>query len=375
MDFGTLALLCAVGLLGPLLALPSHLRVPVVIGEVMAGVVIGTSALEWIDPRDHTVEFLASIGFALIMFVAGTHVPIRDPALARGIRTGLVRAVLVGLVASLLAWPIASLGGGGHGALYAVLMASSSAAIIMPIVSGEKLSGRSIMTLLPQITVADAVCTVALPIVVDPGHAARTLIGTVVVICCAAIVYVVLRYGLTDTARLWLHNTSRSKNFALELRIDLVILFSLAALATVVHASVMLAGFSFGLAVAAVGEPRRVGKQLFALTEGFFGPVYFIWLGATLDLHALIDHPRMIVLGVALGVGAVVAHAAMVLTRQPLPVGVLAAAQLGVPVSAATLGTQLDLMGPAEAPAILLGALITLAMVSIIRPQRAAMRC
>lgn len=154
-----------------------------------------------------------------------------------------------------------------------------------------------------------------------------------------------------------------------------VILFTLAALASVVHASVMLAGFSVGLAVAAVGEPRRVGKQLFPLTEGFFGPVYVIRLGATLDLHALIDHPRMIVLGSALGVGAVVAHAAMVLTRQPLPVGVLAAAQLGVPVSAATLGTQLDLMSPAEAPAILLGALVTLATASIIRSQPAAMRC
>jgi Kef-type K+ transport system membrane component KefB len=375
MDFSTLALLCAVGLLGPLLALPSRLRVPVVVGEVVAGVVVGTSAFGWLDPKDHTVEFLANIGFALIMFVAGTHVPIRDPALVAGIRTGLGRAVIVGLVASLLAWPIAILGGSGHIALYAVLMASSSAAIIMPIVSGEKLSGRHIITLLPQITVADAVCTVALPIVLDPGHAARALIGTVVVISCAAAVYAFLRYGLNDTARLWLHDTSRRRKFALELRIDLVILFSLAALASVVHASVMLAGFSFGLAVAATGEPRRVGKQLFALTEGFFGPVYFIWLGATLDLRALIDHPRMIILGVALGVGAVIAHAATVLTGQPLPVGVLAAAQLGVPVSAATLGTQLDLMSPAEAPAILLGALVTLAMVSVIRPGRAAVRC
>ena len=58
MDFGTLALLCAVGLLGPLLALPPHLRIPVVIGEVVAGVVIGTPTLGWLDPHDHTVEFL-----------------------------------------------------------------------------------------------------------------------------------------------------------------------------------------------------------------------------------------------------------------------------------------------------------------------------
>jgi Kef-type K+ transport system membrane component KefB len=116
-DFQTLALLCAVGLAGPLLALPARLRVPVVIGELAAGVVIGASGFGWFDPGDPTVGFLAEIGFALIMFVAGTHVPIRDPALLTGIRTGAGRAVLVGLVATALAWPISILGGSGHLAL------------------------------------------------------------------------------------------------------------------------------------------------------------------------------------------------------------------------------------------------------------------
>ncbi len=45
-----------------------------------------------------------------------------------------------------------------------------------------------------------------------------------------------------------------------------------------------------------------------------------------------------------------------------MPVGALAAAQLGVPVAAAALGTQLDLLQPGEAPAILLGALVTIAV-------------
>jgi Kef-type K+ transport system membrane component KefB len=250
-------------------------------------------------------------------------------------------------------------------------MASSSAAIIMPIISGEKLTGAHIITLLPQITIADAVCTVALPVVLDPAHAARSAIGSVVVIACAVVIYALSRYVVTDSGNRWLHQTSGTRKFALELRIDLVILFSLAALAMSVHASVMLAGFSFGLAVAAAGEPRRVGKQLFALTDDFFGPLYFIWLGATLNLRDLADSPRMIALGVALGAGAVAAHAVTIAVGQPLPVGVLAAAQLGVPVSAATLGTQLDLLSPAEAPAILLGALVTLAMTSLFRPRSA----
>jgi Kef-type K+ transport system membrane component KefB len=122
----------------------------------------------------------------------------------------------------------------------------------------------------------------------------------------------------------------------------------------------MLAGFAYGLALAGVGTPRRVAKQLFAITEGFFGPLFFVWLGASLDVRALGSHPSYIGLGVALGVGAVITHAAMRLTGQPLPLAGLAAAQLGVPVAAATLGTQLHLLKPGEPAALILGALVTI---------------
>ncbi|MFP3686281.1 cation:proton antiporter, partial [Bacillus sp. SIMBA_026] len=84
----------------------------------------------------------------------------------------------------------------------------------------------------------------------------------------------------------------------------------LAALAAFTHVSIMLAGFAFGLAVAAVGEPRRLAHQLFAVSDGFLGPVFFVWLGASLDLSELGSHPQMIALGVSLGVGTLLIHGA-----------------------------------------------------------------
>ncbi len=188
---------------------------------------------------------------------------------------------------------------------------------------------------------------------------------------CAAALFVVLRQGERSGARLRLHKISEKRQFALELRIQLAILFALAALATLTHVSIMLAGFSFGLVVSAVGEPRRLAKQLFALTEGLFGPLFFVWLGASLNLRDLGRHPSYIALGVVLGVGAVVAHAAMRVTGQPVAAGALAAAQLGVPVAATTLGTQLHLLHPGEGPAVLLGALVTIA-VSVLAGSRLA---
>jgi Kef-type K+ transport system membrane component KefB len=155
------------------------------------------------------------------------------------------------------------------------------------------------------------------------------------------------------------HKLSERRRFALELRINLLIVFALAALAVKTHVSIMLAGFSFGLVVAAVGEPRRLARQLFAITDGFLAPLFFIWLGASLDVRALGAHRSYILLGVVLGAGAVLTHVLMRLAGQSVPLGLLAAGQLGVPVAAATLGTAQHLLHPGEPAALLFGAMLT----------------
>jgi Kef-type K+ transport system membrane component KefB len=360
MDFATLALISLVGVLGPLLALPRRWNLPVVLGELVAGIALGRTGFDVLHAGNGTFTFLADIGFALIMFVAGSHVPVRDPNLRAGLRLGALRAVAVGAVSVVLAIGIAHGFGTGHAALYAVLIASSSAALVLPIVDSLGLSGDAVLQMLPQVAIADTVCIVALPLAIDPKHAGRAALGTLAVLACAAVLFVALSHLERSGLRKRVHNVSEDRKFALELRVNLMILFALAALAVRTHVSIMLAGFSLGVAMAAVGEPRRLARQLFALSDGFLGPLFFIWLGASLDLRALGRHPSFIVLGVLLGAAAVAAHGLMRLTGQPIRVGALAAAQLGVPVAAATVGAQL--LEPGEAPALLLGALLTVAV-------------
>ncbi|TMM31851.1 MAG: cation:proton antiporter [Actinobacteria bacterium] len=360
MSFATLALIAGIAVLGPLLALPRRWNLPVVLGELIGGILLGPTGVDVLHAHNGTFSFLADIGFALVMFVAGSHVPVREARLRAALPAGLLRAVGVGVAAVAVGLLLAWLFGTGHGPLYAVLLASSSAALILPIVDSLHLGGTPILQLLPQIAVADAACIVALPLAVDPRHAGRAALGALAVLGAAAVAYLVLWYLERSGLRDRVHKVSEDRRFALELRINLVILFALAALAMLVHVSLMLAGFAYGLAVAAVGEPRRrLARQLFAITEGFFGPLFFVWLGASLDLRELGRHPILIGLGLALGAGAVVTHAAMRLTGQPLPVGGLAAAQLGVPVAAATIGAQTGLLRPGEPAALLLGALLT----------------
>ena len=362
MDFATLALIALVGILGPLLAWPRRLRLPVVLGELGAGIVLGQTGLRVLDPSDSTFTFLANIGFALVMFVAGSHVPIRDQRLRAGLVTGAARAAAVGVVATGLAVVISHAFGTGHTALYAVLMASSSAALILPIIDSLHLGGPQVLRMLPQVAIADTASIVALPLAIDPKHAGRAALGALAIMACAVALYFALRYIEITGIRKRVHRVSQERQFAIELRVNLAVLFALAALAVRTHVSIMLAGFSFGLAMAAVGEPRRLARQLFAVTEGFFGPLFFVWLGASLDLRDLGRHPSYVVLGALLGAGAVAAHVAMRLTGQPIAIGALTAAQLGVPIAAVTVGTQQHLLRPGEASGLILGALITVAV-------------
>jgi Kef-type K+ transport system membrane component KefB len=361
-SFLDLAIVCAVALAGPLLATPRRWHLPVVLGELAAGLVLGVSGLGVLDASDPTFTFLGQAGFVLVMFVAGTHVPLRDPRLRLSAGTGLLRAAVVGVAAGLLGYLVAQLVGIPHAPLYTVLMASSSAALVLPIVDSLALTGAQVVALLPQVAVADAACIVLLPLVIDPDHVARAGLGVVVVLLAGGVLFLALRAVERNGVRRRVHQVSEDRQFAVELRVSLTALFAMAALAVAVHVSLMLAGFVAGIAVAAVGEPRRVAKQLFAVTEGFFGPVFFVWLGAGLQLGDLVDHPSMAALGVGLGVGAALAHLAAVPLRQHPAYAMLASAQLGVPVAAAAIGAQLDVLRPGEGAAIVLGALVTLAV-------------
>ncbi|MFL6084474.1 MAG: cation:proton antiporter [Mycobacterium sp.] len=363
--FDTLALLAVIGMAGPLLASWPRFQVPLIIGELVAGLVVGRTGFGIVDSDDATFTLLANIGFALVMFVVGTHVPVRDKTLRSAIPKALLRSVAIGVVAAVLGLALARAFGTGNSALYAVLMVSSSAALALPVIDSLRISGHSVLSVTTQIAIADATSIVLLPLGMNPTQAPRATVGALAIAGCAAVLYLLLRTADRRGWRKRLHKYSERRRFALELRISLIVLFGLCALAITTHVSIMLAGFALGLVVSAIGEPRRLARQLFGITEGFFAPLFFVWLGASLQVRELGEHPWLILLGVGLGVGAILAHCVGRLFGQPLTLAVLSAAQLGVPVAAATLGTEQHLLGPGEPSALMLGALVTIASTSI----------
>ncbi len=365
MTLGGLALVLAVGLAGPVLATPARLRIPVVVGEILAGVLVGRTGLNWVHPDDPVLSFLASAGFALVMLVAGSHLPVRNSALKSQLARGLWLAIGTGVLAVPVGLGIAAFAGTGHGLLYAVLLASSSAALVMPVIDGAALGGAPVMATIVHVAIADTVCIVALPLAENPSRAAGAALGALVVIAAAGAVLLVML--LLRRSGVWrkIRHLSKRRHFGLELRWNLIIVFSLGGLAQLVGVSVMLAGFLTGILLAAQGAPRRLARQLFSVSDGFLSPVFFVWLGASLDLRAIGGHPRMLLVAALLAAGTAAIHAAAALARQPMPLALLAGAQLGVPVAAVTIGTRSALLAPGEGGAILAAALVSVAVTGV----------
>lgn len=366
MSFGVLSLIVLAGLAGPLLGAGGRIFAPVVVGEILAGVVLGRTGFDAVDPTDPTVRFLSDVGFAMLMFSVGAHIPLRDPRLPASLRSGAVAAAVVLVLAPLGGIAAAWFADTGDAALYAVILGTGSAAVALPMITEARLTGPQALTVLGQVTIADVVTILAIPLVLQPTRILNAASGAALVAVGAAAVYVASHriYGASWVHRL--RTRSKRRRWALDLRLSLLVLFTLSWIAEKSGTSVLVAGFGTGLMVAALGGPKRLFTEVRGLADGFFVPLFFVLLGARLELGSLVDDPSLLRLTLALVLLNVAAHLlAGRLTGQGTAASCMATAQLGVPAAVVALGLQQAILTAAQGAAIILAALISIAIAAL----------
>ena len=361
MSFGVLALVVAAGLVGPLLASLHHLAPPVIVGEIAAGVVIGTSGFNWIDPGDTLLTGLASIGFALLMFVVGTHLPVRDRRLRSALALGAAVALTVGLLAVVAGELLGSVVGLDRPAVLAVLLSTSSGAVALPLLQSAGRSDRMVLVATAWIAIADVATVIALPMVLATGQLWRVVLGGVLIVIAGALLLVLAKEA---RGRSWvqrLRALSHDRGWGLDLRVSLLALFTCAWLANRFGTSILIAGFAVGSVVALLGEPRRVAMQLVGIGEGFAIPLFFVHLGAQIDVGSLLRTPKALALAGVLAAVAIIIHIAAALAwRLPISMGLVASAQLGVPAAVVSIGLATNQITAAQGAAVMAAALVTL---------------
>jgi Kef-type K+ transport system membrane component KefB len=363
MSFGILVVVVLAGLGGPLVGVLARRFVPVVVGEVLAGILVGPAVLGSVNPSNATISTLAEVGFAMLMLTVGMHLPLRDRRLAASAREGGLLALIVCVLALPAGLLAAAIAGSGHAAIYAVVLASGSAAVLLPAIEETGLAGAEVLTVMAQVTLADIITILSVPIVLAPARVGHAALGGVLVAAAAVLLFVLARLL---SPREWVHRVrrrSKQRSWALDLRLSLLVLFALAWIAQKGGTSILIAGFAAGLMVALIGGPKRLSTQVRGIADGFFVPLYFVVLGARLDLGGLVRDPTLLALAGALTALNVVIHLlASAFLRQRVAAGLAATAQLGVPAAVASLGISEHLLSPVLATAIVASSLASLAV-------------
>lgn len=366
MNFGVLFLIVMAGLMGPVLSGFRRLSIPLVMGEIIAGIVLGTSGLKWINPADPTLQFLASVGFAMLMFLIGTKLPLRDPNLRKVLRHGIIAVVVAFGVAVVPALLLARFTSIHNFSIFLLLLSCSSTAVVMPMVNERNLAGRLVLLTTTWVALADITTIIALPLAMYPGKTLDIVLGAVICTVGAIGCLYALKVFRNSERGDRLRRLSKERGWALDLRMSIGILFLLTWLATKFGTSVLVAGFAAGSVVATISQPRRFTKQLIGLAEGFFVPLFFVELGAKLDFIALFQSPHFLLISALIVVGSVCVH--LIVSRAiglPFASGLMASSQQGLPIALVSLGLANGMLAPGQGAAIVASMMVLLAVTAL----------
>ena len=362
-----LILIAVAGLLGPLLGSFRRWPVPVVVGEVIGGIIIGPAVLGWVSIADPVVNILHTAGFAVLMFTVALHLPLRDKTLRKGIRPASLAIVGTFAVGFALGGLISWLLGLPHLWTWGLLCANSSAALALPVLRPEpdKPIDESTGRLVVWIAGADLLAVLLVPLTTSSRGLGKVVLGSLIVTAVAWVSFFALR--ALGRRRWWseLRTQSRHRGWGVDLRVALILLFGLTWIAQGSGTSALVAGFAAGIAVSALGADERLLTEVVGIGEGFFIPAFFVALGTTLRPQSLVDS-KALELVALLVAGSLLAHlAGSLLVRLGGRGTLVSSAQLGVPAAVVTIGAAGHWLRPAEATAIMGVALISIGLCSL----------
>ena len=293
---GTLVLIPAVAVVAPILMISvgRWIAIPLVVFEIILGLLLGPAVLGWIVPDDLAL-FFADFGLAMLFFLAGNEIDFR---LIRG--RPLTRAAI--------GWIISLAAGLGLAALVAphlsavafvgIALTSTALGTIMPVLrdSGDLKTPFGIAVVALG-AVGEFGPLLAISLFLSgrsPLTAALVLIGFAMVAGIA--IWLAARgtgHRLHRLIALTMHTSSQ-----FGVRLVVLVLVALVGLSVILDLDMLLGAFTAGvlyrllLSGAPENDKQLIEGKVEALGYGFLVPIFFIYTGVTFDLAALFADGR-----------------------------------------------------------------------------------
>jgi Kef-type K+ transport system membrane component KefB/Trk K+ transport system NAD-binding subunit len=379
--FLSLLLITALAAFVPLLASRlRRLRVPIVVGEILAGIIVGQSGLNLIEPSP-ALDFLATFGFTYLMFLSGLEVDFaallalknrtNSGWLSNPLILGLAVFVLTVAGGLLVALGLTRVGLIQNPLIMALILSTTSLGIVVPVLKERSLTGSQYgQSLLISALVADFVTLLLISFVVAVISHGLTFELLLVLLLLGAFATLArvgqLAAGIPRLRRMVEELSHATAQIRVRGAFALMVAFIVLAewLGTEIILGAFLAGAIISLLAGREGSDLRMKME--AMGFGFFVPIFFIMVGVRFDLPALLSSPQALLLvPLLLGVAYVVKFLATLLYRlnfswrETLAAGALLSSRLSLIIAAAAIALGLGIINQATNASVILVAIVT----------------
>ncbi|ULX07226.1 monovalent cation:proton antiporter family protein [Staphylococcus aureus] len=386
MEFLSLVIVVLAAFLTPIIVNRLNINfLPVVVAEILMGIVIGNSFLNIVE-RDSILNILSTLGFIFLMFLSGLEIDFKafkkdkrarqgqnddESSIPGHLNIALTVFAFIMIISILLAYVFKWLGLVDDVLLMVIIISTISLGVVVPTLKEMNIMRTTIGQFILLVAVlADLVTMILLTVygaINGQGGSTIWLIGILVVF--TAISYILgVQFKRMSFLQKLMDGTTQ-----IGIRAVFALIILLVALAEGVGAENILGAFLAGVVVSLLNPDEEMVEKLDSFGYGFFIPIFFIMVGVDLNIPSLIKEPKLLIIIPILIVAFIISKLIPVMfirrwfdMKTTIASAFLLTSTLSLVIAAAKISERLNAISAETSGILILSAVITCVFVPII---------
>lgn len=386
MEFLSLVIVVLAAFLTPIIVNRLNINfLPVVVAEILMGIVIGNSFLNIVE-RDSILNILSTLGFIFLMFLSGLEIDFKafkkdkrarqgqnddESSIPGHLNLALTVFAFIMIISILLAYVFKWLGLVDDVLLMVIIISTISLGVVVPTLKEMNIMRTTIGQFILLVAVlADLVTMILLTVygaINGQGGSTIWLIGILVVF--TAISYILgVQFKRMSFLQKLMDGTTQ-----IGIRAVFALIILLVALAEGIGAENILGAFLAGVVVSLLNPDEEMVEKLDSFGYGFFIPIFFIMVGLDLNIPSLIKEPKLLIIIPILIVAFIISKLIPVMfirrwfdMKTTIASAFLLTSTLSLVIAAAKISERLNAISAETSGILILSAVITCVFVPII---------
>lgn len=354
---------------------------PVVVAEILMGIIVGKSLFNWVERTD-MLNMLSTLGFIFLMFLSGLEIDFKAFKSSSKQKTAKVKEpnplvisliIFTGIfILSVLAAYIFKWTGFIDDVLLMVIVISTiSLGVVVPTIKEMNIMQTTIGQIMLLVAVIADLATILLLTLYGTlyaqGDSPIWLIGILIVF--TGLIYIT---GKNFKKAPFLEKLMAGTT-QIGIRAVFALIILLVALAEGVGAENILGAFLAGCVVSLLGPDKDMVNKLDSFGYGFFVPIFFIMVGVDLNIPALLKDPSGLIIIPFLLIAFYLTKVFPILvlkkwydTKTVLAASFILTSTLSLVIASAKIAERLGTINSTTSGTLILAAIITCVIVPIL---------